>query len=238
MIRTISLSFLAIAFLPVASVLLLLGITAIKPKRKHGFWLKLAVLINSSIVLAIGVLGCCGKPGGRVTCYEVAISDYTEIPDDFEQSSDWSKLESTLMNLEYFIENGEYNDALTADFRDRIYGSITNMKNAGLINENDASVLTAYTNSRIDYYVHMIGGATCYEPMPVPEGREVAKADIVAATDELRQLYADGKIDTQAYETALANLDHSLKLYTEKEDNAVLRQLLLDLADGRSGTYF
>lgn len=238
MIRTVGLSILSLAFLLLASILLLLGIEALKLERKRGLWLKLALLINTSIVLAVGVLGCCGKPGGRVTCYEVAISDYTEIPEDFEQSSDWSKLESTLMNLEYYIGTGEYVDELAIDFRNRTSDSITNMRNAGLINEDDASILSAYVNSRIDYYFHTVGGATCYEPMPIPEGKEAAKGDIVAATNELRQLYTDGKIDTPTYETALVNLEGSLKLYTDKEDNAVLRQLLLDLADGQSGTYF
>jgi hypothetical protein len=84
----------------------------------------------------------------------------------------------------------------------------------------------------------MVGGATCYTPMPIPTGKEAAKEDVVVAANELRRLYADGKIDTPAYETALANLDANLKLFTEQENNAVLRQLLLDLADGKSGAHF
>ncbi len=238
MIRTVGLSILSLAFLPLASILLLLGIEALNLDRKRGIWLKLAVLLNTSIVLAVGVLGCCGKPGGRVTCYDIAVSDYTEIPEDFEQSSEWSILESTLVNLEYYIESGDYNRELANEFHEKMTRAIVNLRNAGLIDEDDATILTAYVDSRIDYYFHMVGGATCYEAMPTPEGKEATKEDIVAATNELRQLYADGKIDTPAYETALANLDVSLKLYTEREDNAVLRQLLLDLADGQSGTYF
>ncbi|MCP4231600.1 MAG: hypothetical protein GY771_15830 [bacterium] len=238
MIRTASITLAALAILPVALVLLLFGIERLNLSRRNGLWLKLGILINTSVVIALGISGCCGKSGGRVTCYDVAMSDYTEIPDDLEQSSDWSKLESTLMNLEYYIETGEYIDELAADLREKMSDSIVNLKNAGLISEDDASVLSAYCNSRSAYYLHMVGGATCYKPALIPEGKETTKKEIIETTDELRRLYADGKIDTPAYETALANLDDDLKLYTEKEDNAVLRQLLLDLADGQSGTYF
>ncbi len=238
MIRTISLTALALPFLPVAIILLLFGIERVNPSRRKDIWLKLAVIINSALVIVLGITGCTGKPGGRVSCYDVEMSDFTEIPAGFEKSNDWSELESVLMNLEYDIESGVYNDKLASSYREQMNDSIANLTKSDSIDEDDASVLYTYCNGRSDYYTHAIGGATCYSPMPIPEGKEAAKEDAVEAVNELRRLYADGKINTPAYETTLENLDANLKLYTDKEDNVVLRQLLLDLADGRSGTYF
>ncbi|MCP4230628.1 MAG: hypothetical protein GY771_10865, partial [bacterium] len=186
--------------------------------------------------------GCCGKPGDvtiPLGCYmPPPESDFTEIPANFEKSSDWETLENRLIGLENKISRKEYDGGFLDKFGETVWPAIENLRNDGLITDDDSDILTAYCESRRAYYSHVIGGATCYTPVPMPVGKEAAKEDVVTAANELRQLYADDKIDTPAYETALANLDINLKLYTEREDNAVLRQLLLDLADGRSGGYF
>ena len=248
MIRFTTISVFALAFIPLALTLLAIGIYAVPTEKKTGLWLKLALLVNSSLVLALGAIGCgvdrsdaandVSNDGERVMCYMMPASDITEIPQTFEDSNDWRTLENSLSNLEYYIETDDFNDVVADEFYGEMGKSIANLKDNGLITEDDATILRAYCVSRYDYYFHMIGGATCYEPMPIPEGKEAAKEDIVEAANELRQLYADYKIDTPAYNTALANLDKQLELYTGKEDNALLRLLLLDLADDMSGEHW
>ncbi len=235
MIRTMSITLIAVAFLPIAIILLLFGIDRVNPSPRKGVWLKLAVIINSALVIALGSLGC-GKSDGEVTCYDVAMSDFTEIPVDFEKSDDWSSLEYAMTALEGYIINGNYDEETEIRTREKIGDAVSNMKDDGLITEDEKILLWAYCLRRVDSYAGP--SVSCYAAMPSPGSKEASKAEIVEATIELRQLYADGKIDTPAYDTALATLEEQLALYTGKKDNAVPRQLLLDLADGRSGTYF
>lgn len=241
MIRTYTYTLLSLAFLPLALILLLLGINAIAQGRKHGIWLKLALAVNASLVLVLGFLGSNAKATAvenTVMCYQIAITDFTKIPDKFENSEDWHNLESALWNMESFIHSGDFDH----DTADKLYGdmktSIGNIQNDGLINSDDAALLLAYVGARHEYYCTNVGHVRCYEMAVIPPGKEATKKEIAETTATLRQLYEDGKLDSDAYSTALATLEDKLKLYTDKKDNAVLRQLLLDLADGQSGAYF
>ncbi|MCP4231593.1 MAG: hypothetical protein GY771_15795 [bacterium] len=233
MIRFTTISVFSLAFIPLALVLLAIGIYAIPTGKKNGVWLKLALFINSSLVLALGAIGCGGgksdaaddasNGGERVMCYLMPASDVTEIPQRYEDSEDWRTLEYSLSDLEYYITTDDFNEEAADDFYNKMGKSIANLNQNGLITDDDATILRAYCISRYDYYFHMIGGATCYEPMPIPKGKEAAKEDIIAAANELHQLYAENKIETPAYDKALTNLENQLELYTGKEDNAVLR---------------
>jgi hypothetical protein len=241
MIRTYTYTLLSLAFLPLALILLLLGINAIAPERKHGIWLKLALAVNTSLVLVLGFLGGSVKATAkdeRVMCYKMAITDLTKIENEFEMSEDWQNLERSLWSMESFIRSGDFDN----DTADKLYNdmktSIENMQNDDLINGDDAALLLAYVGARHEYYCTNVGHVRCYEMVAIPPGKETTKKEIAETTATLRQLYEEGKLDSDAYSTALTTLEEKLKLYTEKKDNAVLRQLLLDLADGQSGTYF
>jgi len=241
MIRTISLSVLALALVPIATLLLFLGVGALKPGNKRGLPLKLTLLVNTSLLIVASFLGCCGKPGNRtipISCYAPPpITDITDIPDNFEESDDWSLIEEHMIELEERISREDFDSAIHDRFGEAVLPAIENMRAKGLLNNDDTEILIAYVASRYRYYSDVLGGTSCYAQIPTPVGKEAVKEDIVAATDELRRLYAEGKIDTPAYETALANLDGELRQYTEKEDNPTIRQLLLDIADGRTGSY-
>jgi hypothetical protein len=233
-----SITLLALAFLPIAIILLLFGIERVKPSRRKGLWLKLVVIVNSALVIALGVVGCKSgsiKDDGQVDCYIVESPDLTEIPDSYDNSDDWSDLEYAMVALERDIVQGNYDEKTEEQTREKIGDAVSNLQNGGLITEDEGKLIWAYCLRRVDSYADL--SVSCYAAWPTPGSKEASKAEIVEATIELRQLYANGMIDTPAYETALANLDNNLKLYTDKEDNAVLRQLLLDLADGRSGGY-
>lgn len=244
MIRSLTLTTLSLVFLPLAIILILIGINAISVKQKRGIWMKLAVMVNSSLVLALGLLGCGGSANGdqnkeeMVMCYDMAMSDFTKVPDKFEDSSDWQNLEYNLWNLENYIRSGSFDH----DTADELYldmkSSIENMHNEGLVNEDDAAVLLAYVGARHEYYCTAVGGVLCYDMAAIPPGKETTRKEIVDTTETLHRLYEEGKLDSEAYSTALGTLEEKLKLYTEKEDNAVLRQLLLDLADGYTGPYY
>jgi len=241
MVRTITLTTLSLVFLPLALILLLLGINAVAPNRKRGIWLKLALAVNTSLALVLGFLGTNTKAEADeefVMCYAVAITDPTQIDDKFEQSQDWQNLENNLWEMENYIRNG----AFDTDTADALYSemktAIANMQNDGLINGDDAGVLLAYAGARHEYYCTNVGHVRCYEMAAIPPGKETTKKEIAETTATLRQLYEEGKIDSDAYNTALATLEEKLKLYTDKEDNTVLRQLLLDLADGFTGVHF
>ncbi len=243
MIRYISVPVLAFALLPIALLLLAFGIYAIPTKKKRGIWLKLALLANSSLLLILGSIGCDNAKSDVpddefVMCYRVAASDITEVPKSFEESGDWQTLENSLSNLEYYIETSDFRDDVADEFYSNTGNAINGLEKSGLISDDDSSILREYCVSRYKYYIHMVGGATCYKPMPAPTGKDAVKGDIIKATDELHSLYKEYKIDTPAYDNALANLEKQLELYTGKEDNAVLRQLLLDLTDDMTGEYW
>jgi hypothetical protein len=239
MIKSYGFMVLAVAFIPFAILLAILGITKIRQADNAGFWLKVAVLANTSLALALGFFGCKIPGGERTSCYEpLPVSDKTETPVEFQTSDDWDELERVMIKLEDGISSGKYNDSLANETGERVNASIEKLVQKNLITRDDGGILLAYCQSRIGYYVHMVGTATCYTPVPEPQGREATKTEIITTSEELRKLYEGYKIDTPAYETAKENLDAQLKVYTGKKDNAALRQLLLDLADGESGDYY
>lgn len=245
MVRTITLTTLSLVFLPIALILVSVGINAISVKKKRGIWMKLAVLVNSSLVLALSFLGCGGSANGDegeeeiVMCYEMAVSDYTEIPDKFEDSDDWTILENRLVLYESYISSRNSEVEETADaMLQEMLTAINNLYSDGLINKDDADLLTDYVYSRAKTYNMSICGVKCYKPAPIKPGKPAKRQDIIDAMHTLRYLYANDNIDTSSYKRALTNLEEELKLYTGKEDNAVLRQLLLDLSDGYSAEYY
>jgi len=245
MVRTITLTSLSLVFLPIALILILIGINAISVKKKHGIWMKLAVMVNSSLVLALSFLGCGGSANGTegdeemVLCYETAMSDYTSVPDKFEDSKDWQLLENRLTLYESYISsrNSEMEVAADAMLIEMI-GAIDNLRSDGLINQDDADLLSDYVYSRAKTYNMSVCGVKCYKPAPIKPGKPAKRQDIIDAMDSLRAIYASGGINDKSYNTALANLENELELYTGKKDNAVLRQLLLDLSDGLGGAYY
>jgi hypothetical protein len=246
MVRTITLTTLSLAFLPLALMLILIGINAISVKKKRGIWMKLAVMVNSSLVLALGFLGCGSSANGEagneeemVMCYDMAMSDYTKIPDKFEDSDDWTMLENRLVLYESYISSRNTEMEETADaMLVEMIGAIDNLHSDGLINKDDADLLTDYVYSRAKTYNMSICGVKCYKPAPIKPGKPAKRQDIIDAMDTLRGIYASGGINDKSYDTARANLEEELKLYTGKEDNAVLRQLLLDLSDVYSAEYY
>lgn len=244
MIRFTTISVFSLAFIPLALMLLAIGIYVIPTDKKNGLWLKLALLVNSSLVLALGAIGCGGDKSNAaddeefVTCYMVPPSDVTEIPRSFEESNDWYMLESSLISLECYISAGTEDANAVEPLVEAARTSIDNLHDNGLINDDDAQVLSAYLNSRDFFYHTSICRIKCYDVKEPPEGKPQIREDIVDAMDTLRSIYASDGIETPAYETALANLEKQLELYTGKEDNAVLRQLLLDITDGRSGEHY
>jgi hypothetical protein len=100
------------------------------------------------------------------------------------------------------------------------------------LNADELTVVGAYCSERLAWYLHMVGGAACYKPMPVPTDREAVLADTVDRAMELRELYVQGKVAADAYDTALEVLEDDLREYTGNEGVSTLRQLILDLADG------
>ena len=245
MVRTITLTSLSLIFLPIALIFILIGINAISVKKKHGIWMKLAVLVNSSLVLTLGVLGCGGSANGgeneeeMILCYEVAMSDITQIPDKFEDSDDWTMLENRLTLYESYISSRNSEMEETADtILVEMIGAIDNLHSDGLINKDDDDLLSDYVYSRAKTYNMSICGVKCYKPAPIKPGKPEKRQDIIDAMDTLRGIYASGGINDKGYNTALVNLEKELELYTGKEDNAVLRQLLLDLADGLAEDYY
>ncbi len=244
MIRFTTISIFSLAFIPLALMLLAIGIYVIPTDKKNGLWFKLALLINSSLVLALGTIGCgSGKSDAAdddefVTCYMVPPSDITEIPQSFEESNDWYMLENSLISLEYYISQGTEDAATVEPLVESARASIDNLRDSGLINDDDAQVLSAYVDNRDFHYHTSVCRIKCYDVKEPPEGKPQIREDIVDAMDVLRGIYDSGDIETPSYNTALANLEKQLKLYTGKEDNAVLRQLLLDITDGVSGEYY
>ncbi|MCP4231596.1 MAG: hypothetical protein GY771_15810 [bacterium] len=210
-------------------------------KRKHRIWTKLALAVNASLFMVLGFVGSNDEAAAAeplVPCYMPIFSDQTDIDTKFETSDDWYNLETNLYGMESLISSGRFDHEIADKLYNNMKDYIANMEDKGLINEDAAAVLRTYVGNRHMHYCTNIGGVLCYDMAAIPPGKETTKKEIVETTATLRQLYEDGKIDGDAYDTALATLEEKLELYTEKEDNAVLRQLLLDLADGTSGSYY
>ena len=143
-----------------------------------------------------------------------------------------------MLSLEGRIYSNNYSEEFRANTENTLNETLPKLRESGLITVDEEELLSAYCWSRFDHYSHMADGTPCYEVREIREGREATKAEIIAAMDELRGLYHDFKIDTPAYDTAMTTLENKLALYTGKEDNAVIRQLLLDLADNMTGMYY
>lgn len=236
--RIVATPFLAVTLLPAALILLTFGIDKLAVRGKKGLWLKTALLVNSSLILALNVLGCCcGDNRGGVSCYEVAISDVTEIPDEFETSPAWNELESGLWSLEQEIRSGQFDYDRADELLGAMNKSIDNLTADGLITRDDSAVLKVYVTSRHEYYCCSVGNVLCYEGTGTPTPKEMTPDEIVNTVGALRGLYEGGKVDGEAYRVTPEKLESQLTTYTNKKDNAVLRQLLLDLADGRTGGY-
>ena len=48
----------------------------------------------------------------------------------------------------------------------------------------------------------------------------------------MRDLYADGRFDSDVFDAVLSDLNENLREYTGEDDVSLLSSLILDLADG------
>ncbi|UCE27300.1 MAG: hypothetical protein JSW52_00680 [Candidatus Coatesbacteria bacterium] len=223
---------LTVALLPAAVLLLIIGVRAVRPDKRSGIGLKLALIVNTSLAVVLGWFGCAKAEQPEVLCYTpVAIPD-ERVPEAFGESDAWNDLEKTVVELEMKINSSDFDDGKYDEFRERIGKAKLDLAEEGLLNADEQDVIGAYCSERLAWYLHMIGGATCYEPMPIPTGREATLGNIVARGMELRELYAQSTLGGETYDAAVAALEDELREYTGDEDVSSLRQLILDLADG------
>jgi|GEM_PF-891779 len=225
---------LAAALLPIAILLVIFGVRALHLDKRTGLGLKLALILNTSLAIALGWVGVAhGKETETVVdCYIIIERADESVPDEFSRSDGWNDLERAITELEERITSGDFDDGKYDEFSKRISTAQAELADEGLLNNDELEVIGAYCSERLAWYLHMVGGATCYKPMPAPTGREETLGNAVARAMELRDLYADYSITSDAYDVALAGLEDYLREYTGDEDVSTLRQLILDLADG------
>ncbi|UCE27298.1 MAG: hypothetical protein JSW52_00670 [Candidatus Coatesbacteria bacterium] len=223
--------FLAAALLPVAILLLLLGVRALRLDKRSRLGLKLALILNTSLAI---LLGWVGSARAEVkTCYVmIPLIPDEPVSTEFQNSDGWNDLEKTIMELEQKINVGDFDSGKYDEFLERIAKAKVKLASEGLLDADELDVIGAYCAERLAWYLHVVGGATCYEKMPVPTGREATLSNIVDRGMELRELYAQESLGGDAYDTAVASLETELREYTGDEDVSTLRQLILDLADG------
>jgi hypothetical protein len=217
---------------PVAVLLLLFGIRALRLKKTSGLGLKLALVLNTSLAIILGWFGCAKADYPEVLCYTPPALTDEPVSDAFSESTGWNDLEKTIVELELKINAGDFDDGKYDEFRERISKAKLKLADEGILDADELEVIGAYCSERLAWYLHIVGGATCYEPMPVPTGREATLSNIVARGMELRELYAQGLVGGDAYDNAVLELEDDLRTYTGDADVSDLRQLILDLADG------
>ncbi|UCE27299.1 MAG: hypothetical protein JSW52_00675 [Candidatus Coatesbacteria bacterium] len=225
-----------LVLVPVAVLLILFGIRTLRSDKTSGFGLKLALVLNTSLAIVLGWAGCAtAKDKGEeelVACYIVPYMPDENVPAEFQESGGWYDLERAVVDLENEITSGEFDPDTYDELRNRITEAENKLSGDGTLDDAELDIITAYCSERLAWYLHMVGGATCYKPMPAPTGREAVKKDAVTRAMELRDFYANYQISGDAYDTALAALEEDLREYTGDEDVSTLRQLILDLADG------
>jgi hypothetical protein len=219
---------------PVAILLLLIGIRALRLEKTSGLGLKLAVVLNTSLAIILGWVGYANAENNEefVTCYIMPEMLDEIVPAEFQQSDGWYNLEKAITELEERITAGEFDHGKYDEFSERISTAQSELADEGLLDRDELDVIGAYFSERLAWYLHMVGGATCYKPMPAPTGREATLGTIVARGMELRELYAQGFVGGDAYDAAVLALEDDLRSYTGDDDVSTLRQLILDLADG------
>jgi hypothetical protein len=221
---------------PVAVLLLLFGIRALRLEKTSGLGLKLAIVLNTSLAIILGWVGYAKAENTQEfkTCYIMMMPEMPDgvVPAEFQKSDGWHDLEQAVVDLEYEITADEFDYDKYDEFSVRISTAQSELAYEGLLDRDELDVISAYCSERLAWYLHMVGGATCYKPMPTPTGREETLGNAVARAMELRDLYADYSFTSDAYDAALAALEDHLREYTGDEDVSTLRQLILDLADG------
>ncbi len=219
---------------PVAILLLLIGIRALRLEKTSGLGLKLAVVLNTSLAIILGWVGCAKAENNEefVTCYIMPETLDETVPAEFQRSDGWYALEQAVVDLECEITSGDFDDGKYDEFGERVSKAKLKLADEGILGADELDVIGAYCSERLAWYRHMVGGATCYKPMPTPTGREATLGNIAARGMELRELYAQGFVGGDAYDAAVLALEDDLHIYTGDDDVSTLRQLILDLADG------
>lgn len=227
---------LIVALLPAAVFLLIAGVRALRLDKRSGVGLKLALVINTSLAIILGWIGYAKAENTQEfkTCYIMIMPETPDevVPAEFQKSDSWHDLEQTIVDLEYEITVGDFDHGKYDEFSERVSTAQAELADEGILDADELEVIGAYCSERLAWYLHMVGGATCYKPMPTPTGREETLGNAVARAMELRELYADYSFTSDAYDVALEALEDYLREYTGDEDVSTLRQLILDLADG------
>jgi len=225
--------YLALIFLPVAVFLLIAGTRAMRLDKRSEFGLKLALIVNTSLALMTGWVGCARANGDKetVTCYIPQLERDEPVPAEFNSSSPWSDLERAVVDLEAEISSGQYDLMNSGEIGRRIYEALEDLERERLLTDDELEVIRAYCHERMAYNQHVLGGATCYR-VAEPQGRDIIKRDAVARATDLRDLYARGTLSGETYDAALSALEDELQEYTGDEDVSTVKWLLLDLADG------
>jgi len=220
------------ALLPAAVLLFIAGVKAVRPDKRSGVGLKVALIVNTSLAIVLGWFGCAKAEYPEVLCYSPPGVTDEPVPKTFDESDGWNALEKTIVELEIKINAGDFDDGKYDEYYSRISEAELKLADEGILDADELEIIGAYCSERLAWYLHMVGGATCYEPMPVPTGREATLGNIVARGMELRELYAQGLVGGDAYDAAVLALEDDLRAYTGDEDVSTVRQLILDLADG------
>jgi len=223
---------LTAVLIPVALLLVLSGTRALRSEKRSGLGLKLALILNTSLTVALGWLGCARADYPETLCYATVATADEPVPDAFDKSRGWNDLEKTMVELESKISAGDFDNDKYTEFYERISNAQLKLGEEGILDSTELQVVGAYCAERLAWYLHMVGGATCYEAVVIPPGPEATLNDAVTRAMELRGLYAKGAVGGPAYDASLTALENDLRDYTGAEDVSTLRQLILDLADG------
>jgi hypothetical protein len=92
--------YLALAFVPAAVLLLIAGVRALRINRRSGLNLKLALILNTSLVIVVGWFGHAKAEYPEVLCYIPPPIIDEPVPDAFDNSKGWNELEKTMVELE------------------------------------------------------------------------------------------------------------------------------------------
>ena len=222
-----------LALLPVAALLVLLGIKYLAPGKRKGFALRVTLAVNTCLLMLGGMV-----PGARaddepeVLCYRVAAPAECRPVEDALEHDAFKDLERVQTEIEEAIDSGEYSDETHDALMSLAMEDIAVLVNNNQITADEAIVLRAYFRDRLEYYATAVGCVLCYEAVSL-QGKELSAAGIADRLEELRNLYRQGGLSEEAYETSLSEMKDLVTGYAAGEDEAErLQAILLDLGDG------
>jgi len=233
MYRSLDNGLWTLVLLPIAVLLVLFGIRHLAPRNRNGLALRITLAVNTCLLMLGGALpGARADDEPKILCYDVAAPAECRPVEDALEHDAFKDLERVQTAIEEAIDSGEYSSETHDALMSQAMEDIATLVDNNQITDDEATVLRAYFQERLEYYATAVGCVLCYEAVAL-QGRELTAAEIADRFEEIRNFYREGKLSEEAYEATLSEMDELIADYASDEDLAErLKAILIDLGYG------